>query len=131
MKWVAFLFGAFILLAGSAGVVAPSILIDVARQFNASGAFYPLAAIRVAFGLILIYVSPLSRVPKALRILGYIIVTLGVTTALAGRFAAGQAEESIDVWSRQTDTVVRLTSLALVALGGFVTYACAPMRPKA
>jgi hypothetical protein len=33
--------------------------------------------------------------------------------------------------SQQTDTVVRLTSLALVALGGFVTYACAPMRPKA
>jgi len=115
---------------GVAGVIAPSALVWLAQQFIASGAlgFYVIATVRIAFGLILISVASASRAPKALRVLGYVILILGITTALIGLAAIDRAQGSIEWWLRQGTAVFRLTAILLLALGAFVAFACAPAR---
>lgn len=130
MKTVAFVAGICISVIGAMGIVAPSGLVWIARFFTTSGAFYALAAIRVAFGLVLIAVAPESRAPKALRIVGYVVVVLGVTTAVTGLVALGRAEGAIEWWVQHGSGVYRLTGLVVLVFGGFLAYACAPKRPR-
>jgi hypothetical protein len=100
--------------------------VDGAENFSTSGAFYVVAVVRVAFGLVLIAVASASRARKALRVLGYIIVIAGITTALMGLLGIGRARAMIEWWLQQGSSVVRLTGVLILALGGFVAYACAP-----
>jgi hypothetical protein len=128
VKVLAFVFGLCILTVGAVGILAPSGLFWIAQHFVTSGAFYVIATVRVAFGLILISVASASRAPKSLRVLGYVILIAGITTALTGLLAIGRARASIEWWLQQGSGVVRLTGVLVLALGGFVAYACAPGR---
>jgi hypothetical protein len=125
VKTLAFVFGLCISAVGAVGILAPSSLVWVAQRFVTPGAFYVIATVRIAFGLILISVASASRAPKALRVLGYAIVILGITTALMGLMAIGRARGAIESWLQQGSGVLRLTSVLILALGGFVAYACA------
>lgn len=131
MKTLAFVFGLFVVAVGAAGILAPSGLVWIAHHFVTSGAFYAVAAVRVAFGLVLISVAPASRAPKALRVLGYIVLISGIATALMGLVGMGLARAIIEWWLQQGSGVVRLTGILVLALGGFVAYACAPVRHAA
>ena len=55
----------------------------------------------------------------------------GLTTAVTGLVGMERARTIIDWWLQQGVTVFRATSLLLVAIGGFVAYACAPVRRAA
>ncbi len=131
MKTLAFVFGLCISAVGAVGLLAPSSLVWLGQHFVTSGAFYVIATVRIAFGLILISVASASRAPKALRVLGYVILILGITTALTGLVAIGRARGAIEWWLQQGSGLVRLTGVLLLALGGFVAYACAPARRAA
>ncbi len=130
MKTAAFVLGLCISAVGAVGILVPSSLNWLAQQFVASGGFgfYAIASVRIAFGLLLISVASASRAPKALRILGYVILILGITTALTGLLAIGRARGAIEWWLQQGSGVFRLTGVLVLALGGFVAYACAPTR---
>lgn len=131
MKTLAFAFGLFISAVGAVGILVPSGLVWFARHFVSPGAFYVIATVRIAFGLILISEAPASRAPRALRVLGSVIVVLGITTALTGLMAIGQARDAINWWLQQGPGLARVTGMFLLALGGFVAYACAPARRAA
>ena len=131
MKTLAFVLGLCISAFGAVSFLAPSGLVWLAQQFVTSGPIVVVAAARVALGLILISVSSTSRAPKALRVLGYVIVILGVATALTGLFAIGQARAAVEWWVGLGSGVVRLTGVLVLALGGFIAYACAPTRRAA
>jgi hypothetical protein len=126
VKIVAFLFGLCISAVGAVGILAPSGFVWLAQYFVTSGPFYVIAAIRIAFGLILVLGASASRAPKLLRILGYVILILGVTTGLTGLLAVRSARAAIESWTQQGPGVVRLTGVLVLAFGGFIVYACAP-----
>ncbi len=84
----------------------------------------------MAFGLILISAAAASHAPRALRVLGYVILVLGLTTALAGLLAIGPARGAIDWWLEQGSDVGRVTAIPILALGTFVAFACAPVRRR-
>jgi len=128
VKTLAFVVGLCISAVGVVGLFAPSGLVWLAQQFATSVAFYVLATVRIAFGLILISVAAASRAPKALRVLGYVILILGITTAFTGLVAIEQAKGAIEWWLQQGTALERLTSVFVLALGGFIAYACAPAR---
>ena len=128
MKTLAFVFALCISAVGAVGILAPSGLVWLAQQFVTPGAFFVLAVVRIAFGFLLISVASASRAPKALRVLGYVILFLGILAALAGLVAIGPARDAIEWWLQQGSVVVCLTSVLVLALGGFVAYACAPTR---
>ena len=130
MKLLAFGIGLAIAIFGAAGIFFPTGLTWIANHVVTSGAFYVIAAIRIGFGLVLISVAADSRAPKAIRVLGYLIVISGITAAVVGLVGIGQAHQIIDWWIEQGAGVTRLTSVLVLALGGFVAYACAPV-PRA
>ncbi|MEO8615163.1 MAG: hypothetical protein ABI600_08490 [Luteolibacter sp.] len=131
MKTLAFGMALLIMAVGAIGIIVPSALVWIAQHAVTSGVFYVIAAVRVAFGLILISVASVSRAPKTLRVLGYFILIAGITTALIGLFAIERAHAIIEWWLQQGSGVIRLTGILVLAFGGFITYACAPARRPA
>ena len=131
MKNLAFVVGLCIVTIGGVGILAPSGLVWIAQHSVTSGVFYLIAMVRVAFGLVLISAASASRAPKALRVLGYVILIAGILTALTGLLAIERARAIIDWWLQLGFGVVRLTGILILALGGFVAYACAPARRAA
>ena len=131
MKVLVFVFALCIAAVGAVGILAPSGLVWIAQHFVSSAAFYVISTVRVAFGLVLISVASASRTPKALRVLGYIIVIAGIMTALTGLLGMVRAQAIIEWWLQEGSGVVRLTGVFELALGGFVAYACAPTRRAA
>ena len=128
MKTLAFVIGLCIAAVGAVGVAEPSALVWIAQHAGTPGAFYAVAAIRIAFGAVLISVASASRAPRGLRLLGSIIVIAGIATALTGLVGMERARAVIEWWLQRGSGVIRGTSLMLVALGSFVAYACAPAR---
>lgn len=131
MKTLAFGVTLVIMAVGAVGVVAPSSLVWIAQHAVNSGAFFVIAIVRVAFGLVLISAASVSRAPKTLRVLGYFILIAGIATALAGLVAIERARAIIEWWLQQGPGLVRLTGVVVMAFGGFVAYACAPARRAA
>lgn len=128
MKTLAFGVALVIMVVGTVGVLVPSGLVWIVQHSVTSGALYVIATVRVALGLILISVASVSRAPQTLRVLGYLILIAGMTTALTGLAAIERARAIIEWWLQEGSGVVRLTGVLVLALGGFVAYACAPAR---
>jgi hypothetical protein len=131
MRILAFVVGLGIATLGAVGILAPSGLVWIAQHFVSSGAFYLVAVVRVALGLVLISVASVSRAPKALRALGYVAVIAGIATALMALLGMGRARAIVDWWLQQGSGLVRLTGVLVLAVGSFVAYACAPARRAA
>jgi hypothetical protein len=131
VKNLAFVVAMLILGAGAFGVFVPSGFLWIAQHSITSGAFYVAATVRVALGLVLISVASVSRAPKTLRLLGCFILIAGIATALTGLVAVERARAIIEWWSRQGSGVFRLTGVLVLAVGGFIAYACAPARRAA
>jgi hypothetical protein len=95
------------------------------------GTFFATGSVRVALGLILTSVASASRSPRALRVVGYVIFFAGIATFLTGLVAIERARAIIDWWMQEGPALVRLTGAGVLALGGFIAYACAPGRRAA
>lgn len=128
MKTLAFLIGLIIIAVGAVGILAPSGLVWLAQHSVTPGMLYFIAAFRVAFGLLLISVASASRAPKALRVFAFIPLVAGIATPFVG---VERAPAMIEWWLQQGSGLVRLLAVLLLALGGFVAYACAPSRRAA
>jgi hypothetical protein len=128
VKTLAFVIGLGIAGVGAMGIAAPAVLFWIAQRFVDSGAlaFSVLAVVRIGFGAILISAAPTSRAPRALRILGWLIVALGATTALTALLGVDEASGAIAGWMQRGAGVARVTAAPILALGSFVAYACAP-----
>jgi hypothetical protein len=131
VKTLAYVIGLFIASVGIVGLIVPSFLVWIAGHFVSSGAFYVVAVVRVAVGLLLISVAPDTRAPRTIRVLGGLLVIAGIGAAVTALVAIGRATAIIDWWLRQGSGVVRLTGIPLIILGGFVAYVCAPSRRSA
>jgi hypothetical protein len=128
VKTLAFVCGLCISAFGVVGLIVPSVFVWLAQHFMTSGSFYIIAVVRIAFGLLLISVASASRAPKTLRVLGSVIVILGIASVFTGLVAIEWARGAIEGWLQKGPGVFRLTSIPILALGGFVAYACAPSR---
>jgi hypothetical protein len=131
MKTLAFSVALAIMAVGTVGILVPAGLVWIAQHVKSPGAFYIIATVRVVFGLVLISVASFSRAPKTLRVLGYLIVIAGIITALMGLVAIDRARAMIEWWLQQGSGVVRLAGVLGLAVGGFIAYACAPVRRAA
>jgi uncharacterized membrane protein YwaF len=131
IKSLAFIAALLIAAFGFVGLVAPAIPVGLAHHAATAGVFYIIAAIRVAFGLLLISVAPSSRAPRTIRILGWIILIAGIITAITGTVAIDQARTMIEWWTQQGTALLRLTGAILMVFGGFIAWACAPARHSA
>ena len=123
MKTLAFVIGLLIAAFGTVGILAPAGLIWVTHHAVSPAQLYFIAVVRVAFGVLLISVASGSRASKTLRVVALIPLVAGISTPFVG---VDRAPAILEWWTKQGSAVIRLTALAVLALGGFVAYACAP-----
>jgi hypothetical protein len=105
---------------GVLGLAAPSVLFEFGRTLQSPSVLYVVAAVRIAFGAILLCAAADSRTPRTLRILGILIVIAGVVTPFLGRTGA-----AFDWWSTY-GSFARAWPLAAVGLGLFLAYTSSP-----
>ena len=120
--------GAVIVVIGLLGIAAPSLLLDFGRSLQTPGALYAVAAVRVAFGVLLFCVAPVSRVPRVLRVLGAAIILAGLFTPF---FGVERTQAMLPWWSGQGQVFMRASASVALAFGLFVIYAVASSRRAA
>jgi len=128
MKTLAFVMSLVIIAVGAVGILAPRALVWIAQHSLAPVELYSVAAVRVGFGLLLVSVASASRAPKTLRVVAFIPLVAGIATPFVG---IERAQTVIEWWTHQRSGVVRLTAVPLLALGGFIAYACVAARRAA
>src|SRR4030095_253368 len=76
--------GLMVAAIGVLGIASRSTLLEFGRALQTTNALYIVAAVRVMFGGILLWVASTSRTPRILRVLGIIIIIAGVSTPFFG-----------------------------------------------
>jgi hypothetical protein len=130
VKTTAFVIGLCIAAVGAIGILAPSSLVWISQRFGTPAEWYAIGVTRVAIGLLLLAVARTSRAPRALRVIAFIPLLAGVGALATPSIGLERARAIIEWWSRQGPGVLRLPAVFLVALGGFIAYACRP-SPRA
>ena len=118
MKRIASLAGVFLILLGLAGMIRPGALMDFGYQVLTPLGLYAAAALRISIGLVLVLAATRSRWPRTLRVLGCIILGVGMATALMG---VDRARAALDWWSAQGWVIIRLPYLMASVIGVFIT----------
>jgi hypothetical protein len=121
----ALLIGLALTAQGIFGIAAPDSFVSAITFVQEPPVIYVAAIIRVAFGVVLFRVAPLSRTPTILRIFGSLIALGGLLTPFVG---VRIAQVILDSWSAGGSGVVRVWAGASLALGVFIVYAVAPWR---
>ena len=92
----------------------------IGYQLLSPRGLYGVAALRITIGLVLVGAAARSRSPQALRLLGWFILAVGVTTAFTG---VARAHALLDWWNSQGWFLLRLPYLAATVVGVFITQA--------
>jgi len=116
---IAMLMAALIAMFGVLGVLAPSTFLNFSRPLLNPAALYVIAAVRIIFGALLLWVASESRMPKTVRVIGVVIVIAGLVTPL---FGVERSEAVLNWWSSQDALLVRAAAAVLTIFGAFVVY---------
>jgi hypothetical protein len=122
---VALLFGLVAAGVGMLAFAAPERFLTGVRVFETPLGLYGAAAIRVVFGIALLGAAPASRAPRALRVLGAVVLLAGLLTPFVG---VERARAIMDWWSARGAGFMRLWAAVAVAFGAFVVHAVRPAR---
>jgi hypothetical protein len=119
VKTLALVVGVAVIALGVVGLVAPGVLVSIGRVAVTPAGLYVVAVVRVAIGVVLIRVAPASRSPRALRVLGAIVVVAGLLTPLMGE----PARAMLDWWASAGSAYLRLAAALAIGFGSFIVYA--------
>ena len=110
---------------GCVGLLAPLQLLAFGNSLLTAQGLYIVAAVRIAFGLVLILAARRSRMPRALRAIGIVIIIAGLITPL---FGVERSTSMFNWLSSQGPALVRLVAILAIAVGAFILYAASPRR---
>ena len=117
MRYLVIVLGLFMVAFGTAGVVAPNVLVAFGRYSVTTIGLYAVAAGRLGIGFLFLRVAPASLAPKTLRVLGVIALVAGLATALLG---VDRARMILDWWVEQGPAFIRASAGGVAVLGGFI-----------
>lgn len=110
---------------GVIGLFSPDALLAIGRKLASPGGLLVAAAVRVAFGAVLILAAPVSRAPRTVRGIGVAIVIAGAITPL---FGVERARSILDGWASRGPLPMRVAPAVALALGSSLAYLVAPRR---
>jgi len=128
MKRLAVILSACVAIVGAVGVIRPEALLDAARHFQTPAGLYAAAAFRIILGGALLLSARTSRVPRAIRILGAVVLVGGFVTLFIG---PERARAIVDWWSSQGPFVMRAWAGFAVAFGCVLVWALLPKSSAA
>lgn len=123
MRFVASAVALLIAALGVLGIASPAWLLDLVRPLLSPEGLPVVAAVRIAFGVILWIVASGSRMPRTLRALAVVIVVAGVLTPF---FGVERSQAVFDWWAQQPPWFMRLWAVVPVALGTLLFLALRP-----
>lgn len=126
LKYLAVAMCALLSVVGLGVMVAPLTMAEVGRWMQTPGGLYGTAAVRIVMGAALVGVAPASRLPRTLRVIGALIILVGLLTPL---FGVERARAVLDWWVAQGTTFMRVWALFPVAFGIFLIHAIVNPRP--
>jgi hypothetical protein len=127
LKLLAVAMCALLTVVGLGVMVAPLAMAELGRWMQTPGALYGVAAVRIVMGASLVGVAPASRMPRTLRVIGALIILVGLITPL---FGVERARLVLDWWVAQGTTFMRVWALFPVAFGVFLIHAIVGKRPS-
>ena len=128
VKLIAMALGLIIAAFGILGIAAPSVLLEFGRSLQTTNALNIVAAVRVMFGAVLLWVAPGSRTPRILRVLGVLIIVAGLFTPF---FGVERSRTMLDWWSTQGPLFTRAWAIVAVVFGLFIVYTVTSPRRSA
>jgi hypothetical protein len=111
--------GALIAAIGVVGIAVPSVILEFGQSLQTPSALYVVAAIRVMFGAVLVWVASASRMSRTLRIIGVVIIVAGL---LAPLFGVERSQAMLSWFSSQGPLFMRAWASMAVIFGCFVVY---------
>jgi hypothetical protein len=125
MRFATLLVALAVVIVGLVGIVRPDSLLTMASYVATPVGLYAVAALRVAFGIVLILVAPISRFPRTLRTGGIIVLVAGLATPFFGV----ERTRAVLAWeAAQGTALVRFVAGLAMAMAGLIAYAVATGR---
>lgn len=118
-KLLATVMAALIAAIGVLGVAFPSVLLEFGQSLQTPSALLVAAVIRIIFGALLVWVASASRMPRTLRVIGFLIIVGGVLTPL---FGVERFQAILNWFSSQGPLLMRAWASTAVIFGVFVAY---------
>ena len=118
-KLLATVMAALITAIGVVGVAFPSVLLEFGQSLQTPSALLVAAVIRIIFGAVLVWVASASRMPRTLRVIGFLVIVAGVLTPL---FGVERSQAILSWFSSQGPLFMRAWASTAVIFGLFVAY---------
>ncbi len=119
MKILITLFGVLICLAGLAILLFPVQFRNAMNKWTGQPRFLFAVIIRVLFGALLLSEAANLRFPLAMKIIGAISILAAVVLLLIGQ---ERMDRFINWWMKQSDNLLRVSSVLAIAFGAFLIY---------
>ena len=119
MRLLGLVIGALVMLASAISFAAPDLRLSLERVVMTPTGLYAIAALRIAIGLAFLLAAPASRAPRALRVLGLIVIVAGLVTPW---FGVARARTVLNWWASAGPLLMRLDAGLGMAIGGFLVY---------
>lgn len=123
MMPIAILLALIIVAVGVVGLFSPSRVIRIARSLESRAGLYYVAALRLVFGVALLYSAEASRAPGLIRTIGVLLIVAGVVTPFLG---VARFRRIVDWWSTWGGFLHRLWATVAIAFGLLLIWAVVP-----
>jgi hypothetical protein len=118
-KLLATVMALLIAAMGVLGVAFPSVLLEFGQSLQTPSALLAAAAIRIVFGAVLVWVASASRMPRTLRVIGFLVIVGGILTPV---FGVERFQAILNWFSSQGPLLMRAWASTAVVFGVFVAY---------
>ncbi len=120
MKILITLFGVLICLAGLTILILPEKFKNIMNRWTGQPRFLFAVIIRVVLGAILLSEAANLKFSLAMKIIGAISILAAVVLLLVGQ---ERMDRFIGWWMKQSDKLLRVSSVLVIAFGAFLIYA--------
>ncbi len=127
MKTIALFIAALMVLLGLTGVFWPEGLMQLAKFSFTTTGIYVTAIVRVIIGALLLIAAGATRAPKAVRVIGLVIVVAGIASA----FITAERAASLQDWlSGHGPNPLRIAACVPLLAGLFIGGAALAKRAR-
>ena len=125
MRTAALIVAFFVIVVGVVGLIAPDRWMALGHYVVTPPGLYVIAVLRIAFGLVMIRVAGITRVPKVLRVIGVVLIAAGIATPI---FGVERTRAVLDWEAAHGTNFLRAIASLLVVIGGLLAFAVVPAR---
>src|SRR2546423_715020 len=119
MRLLGLFIGALVLLGSAISFAAPDLRLSLENSVITPAGLIAIAALRIAIGLVFVVAAPASRAPRALRVLGIIVIIAGVMTPW---FGVARSRAVLNWLATAGPLLMHLDAVVGMAMGGFLLW---------